>query len=76
MERNIKLLLLSLVISLLAISCDSQKAPAEIQIEETEVVIEQPIVEETSNLMPVLSALALVLVAVALLFRMRSKNKG
>ncbi|MGA0883876.1 MAG: copper resistance CopC family protein [Candidatus Nanopelagicales bacterium] len=45
-------------------------------IEETEVVIEQPVVEETSNLMPVLGALALVLVAAALLFRMRSKNKG
>ncbi len=45
-------------------------------MEETEVVIEQPVVEETGNLMPVLGALALVLVAAALLFRMRSKNKG
>jgi methionine-rich copper-binding protein CopC len=55
----------------------SEEEPSVIsQSQETDVVIEQPVVEETSNVTPVLGALALVLVAVGLLFRMRSKNKG
>lgn len=45
-------------------------------IEETDIVIEQPETESTNNLTSILGAFALVLFALGLLFRMRSKNKG
>ena len=45
-------------------------------IEETDIVIEQPETEQTSNPGAIVGSVALVLAAIALLFRMRSKNKG
>ncbi len=58
-----------------AVAVPAEIEPAEAQVEVPEVTIMQPVQETGSNLNPLWGAIAVILVASALLARLRMKNK-